>query len=102
MDLVAQRYLVTVSGNDGKRVLSDAWALDTAQKPYAWQKLTPDGDRPSARILPVGFLYCAERRSSMAFTDKFLTLDNNSNEKNNLKKKMLKLIDIYYDALDAP
>ncbi|XP_073049796.1 serine/threonine-protein phosphatase BSL1 homolog [Primulina eburnea] len=35
MDLVAQRYLVTVSGNDGKRVLSDAWALDTAQKPYA-------------------------------------------------------------------
>ncbi|KAK1360561.1 hypothetical protein POM88_045035 [Heracleum sosnowskyi] len=44
MDLVAQRYLVTVSGND------DAWALDTAQKPYAWQKLTLDGDRPSARI----------------------------------------------------
>ncbi|KAL1832890.1 hypothetical protein ACET3Z_002541 [Daucus carota] len=50
MDLVAQRYLVTVSGNDGKRVLSDAWALDTAQKPYAWQKLTPEGDRPSARM----------------------------------------------------
>ncbi|XP_074344092.1 putative RNA-dependent RNA polymerase 5 [Apium graveolens] len=40
--------------------------------------------------------------SWMAFTDKFLTLDDNSNEKNNLKKKMLKLIDIYYDALDAP
>ncbi|KAL1827399.1 hypothetical protein ACET3Z_005811 [Daucus carota] len=50
MDLVAQRFLVTVSGNDGKRVLSDAWALDTAQKPYAWQKLTPEGDRPSARM----------------------------------------------------
>uniref|UniRef100_A0A0D9WCP8 Serine/threonine-protein phosphatase n=1 Tax=Leersia perrieri TaxID=77586 RepID=A0A0D9WCP8_9ORYZ len=50
MDLVAQRYLVTVSGNDGKRVLSDAWALDTAQKPYRWQKLSPDGDRPSARM----------------------------------------------------
>ncbi|KAL8100879.1 hypothetical protein AgCh_032942 [Apium graveolens] len=50
MDLVAQRYLVTVSGNDGKRVLSDAWSLDTAQKPYAWQKLTPEGDRPSARM----------------------------------------------------
>ncbi|KAK1357013.1 Serine/threonine-protein phosphatase [Heracleum sosnowskyi] len=50
MDLVAQRYLVTVSGNDGKRVLSDAWALDTVQKPYAWQKLTPEGDRPSARM----------------------------------------------------
>ncbi|KAJ1688576.1 hypothetical protein LUZ63_019966 [Rhynchospora breviuscula] len=50
MDLVTQRYLVTVSGNDGKRVLSDAWVLDTAQKPYRWQKLNPDGDRPSARM----------------------------------------------------
>ncbi|PKI59433.1 hypothetical protein CRG98_020192 [Punica granatum] len=49
MDLVAQRYLVTVSGNDGKRVLSDAWALDTAQKPYVWMRLNPEGDRPSAR-----------------------------------------------------
>jgi protein phosphatase len=50
MDLVAQRYLVTVCGNDGKRSLSDAWALDTAQKPYAWQKLNPEGDTPSARM----------------------------------------------------
>ncbi|KAL8113104.1 hypothetical protein AgCh_020431 [Apium graveolens] len=50
MDLVAQRYLVTVSGSDGKRVLSDAWALDTAQKPYAWQKIVPEGESPSARI----------------------------------------------------
>ncbi|KAG8485288.1 hypothetical protein CXB51_021300 [Gossypium anomalum] len=50
MDLVAQRYLVTVSGNDGKRVLSDAWALDTGQKPYVWQRLNPEGDRPSARM----------------------------------------------------
>lgn len=50
MDLVAQRYLVTVTGNDGKKVLSDAWALDTAQKPYRWQKLNPEGDKPSARM----------------------------------------------------
>ncbi|KAJ3669648.1 hypothetical protein LUZ60_011598 [Juncus effusus] len=50
MDLVAQRYLVTVSGNDGKRVLSDAWVLDTAQKPYRWQKLNPEGDRPLGRM----------------------------------------------------
>ncbi|THG22565.1 hypothetical protein TEA_028645 [Camellia sinensis var. sinensis] len=50
MDLVGQRYLVTVSGNDGKRVLSDAWVLDTAQKPYVWQMLNPEGDRPSARM----------------------------------------------------
>ncbi|KAK4741575.1 hypothetical protein SAY87_025163 [Trapa incisa] len=49
MDLVAQRYLVTVSGNDGKRVLHDAWALDTAQKPYVWMRLNPEGDKPSAR-----------------------------------------------------
>jgi hypothetical protein len=34
----------------GKRVLSDAWALDTAQKPYVWQRLNPEGDRPSARM----------------------------------------------------
>lgn len=34
----------------GKRVLSDAWAFDTAQKPYVWQRLDPDGDKPSARM----------------------------------------------------
>ena len=37
----------------GKRALSDAWALDTAQKPYVWQRLNPDGDRPSARMLVI-------------------------------------------------
>ncbi|KAF3536034.1 hypothetical protein F2Q69_00021631 [Brassica cretica] len=68
MDLVSQRYLVTVTGNDGKRALSDAWALDTAQKPYAWQRLNPDGDRPSARMYASGsarsdgmFLLCGGR-----------------------------------------
>ncbi|KAF8392524.1 hypothetical protein HHK36_022867 [Tetracentron sinense] len=68
MDLVAQRYLVTVSGNDGKRVLSDAWALDTAQKPYRWQKLSPGGDKPSARMYATAsarsdgmFLLCGGR-----------------------------------------
>ncbi|KAJ6338431.1 hypothetical protein OIU76_007991 [Salix suchowensis] len=71
MDLVAQRYLVTVSGNDGKRVLSDAWVLDTAQKPYAWQRLNPEGDRPSARMYATAsarsdgmFLLCGGRDSS--------------------------------------
>ncbi|KAI5680367.1 hypothetical protein M9H77_01594 [Catharanthus roseus] len=71
MDLVAQRYLVTVTGNDGKRVLSDAWALDTAQKPYAWQRLNPEGDRPSARMYATAsarsdgmFLLCGGRDSS--------------------------------------
>ncbi|ERN08334.1 hypothetical protein AMTR_s00276p00018700, partial [Amborella trichopoda] len=49
MDLVFQRYLVAVSGNDGRRVLSDAWVLDTTQKPYQWQRLNPEGDRPFAR-----------------------------------------------------
>ncbi|KAF2597679.1 hypothetical protein F2Q68_00009817 [Brassica cretica] len=68
MDLVSQRYLVTVTGNDGKRALSDAWALDTAQKPYAWQRLNPDGDQPSARMYASGsarsdgmFLLCGGR-----------------------------------------
>lgn len=71
MDLVAQRYLVSVSGNDGKRVLSDAWALDTAQKPYAWQRLSPEGDRPSARMYATAsarsdgmFLLCGGRDAS--------------------------------------
>ncbi|XP_041016695.1 serine/threonine-protein phosphatase BSL1-like isoform X1 [Juglans microcarpa x Juglans regia] len=71
MDLVAQRYLVTVSGNDGKRALSDAWALDTAQKPYAWQRLSPEGDRPSARMYATAsarsdgmFLLCGGRDST--------------------------------------
>ncbi|XP_011011092.1 PREDICTED: serine/threonine-protein phosphatase BSL1-like isoform X1 [Populus euphratica] len=71
MDLVAQRYLVIVSGNDGKRALSDAWVLDTAQKPYAWQRLNPEGDRPSARMYATAsarsdgmFLLCGGRDSS--------------------------------------
>ncbi|OAY49620.1 serine/threonine-protein phosphatase BSL1 [Manihot esculenta] len=71
MDLVAQRFLVSVSGNDGKRVLSDAWALDTAQKPYAWQQLNPEGDRPSARMYATAsarsdgmFLLCGGRDAS--------------------------------------
>ncbi|CAL0300562.1 unnamed protein product [Lupinus luteus] len=73
MDLVAQRYLVTVSGNDGKRVVSDAWALDTAQKPYMWQRLNPEGDKPSARMYATAsarsdgmFLLCGGRDSSGA------------------------------------
>ncbi|KAL6968395.1 Serine/threonine-protein phosphatase bsl1 [Sarracenia purpurea var. burkii] len=73
IDLVAQRYLVTVSGNDGKRVLSDAWALDTAQKPYVWQRLNPEGDRPSARMYATAsarsdgmFLLCGGRDISGA------------------------------------
>ncbi|XP_024968735.1 serine/threonine-protein phosphatase BSL1-like [Cynara cardunculus var. scolymus] len=71
MDLVAHRYLVTVSGNDGKKVLSDAWALDTAQKPYAWLRLNTDGDKPSARMYATAsarsdglFLLCGGRDSS--------------------------------------
>ncbi|KAK1420495.1 hypothetical protein QVD17_22143 [Tagetes erecta] len=71
MDLVAQRYLVTFSGNDGKKVLSDAWALDTAQKPYAWLRLHTEGDKPSARMYATAsarsdgmFLLCGGRDTS--------------------------------------
>ncbi|KAI7757818.1 hypothetical protein M8C21_027177 [Ambrosia artemisiifolia] len=71
MDLVAQRYLVSFSGNDGKKVLSDAWALDTAQKPYEWLRLNAAGDKPSARMYATAsarsdgmFLLCGGRDSS--------------------------------------
>lgn len=40
----------------------------------------------------------------MALMDRLLTLNNctNENEKERVKENMLKLIDIYYEALDAP
>jgi protein phosphatase len=47
---VASPLLIPHLLGTGKRALSDAWALDTAQKPYRWQKLNPEGDRPSARM----------------------------------------------------
>lgn len=41
--------------------------------------------------------------SWLAYMDRLLTLgDDRASEKNLLKTKMLKLIDVYYDALDAP
>eukprot|EP00249_Psilotum_nudum_P023104 c28750_g1_i1 orf=412-3258(+) len=46
MALVAQRYLVVIGGNNGKRTLADTWALDTASKPYEWRKIEPEGDGP--------------------------------------------------------
>ena len=50
--LVANRFLVAMGGNDGKATLSDAWALDTSEKPYQWKKIsdTGAGDMPSARM----------------------------------------------------
>ncbi|CAI5466783.1 unnamed protein product [Closterium sp. Yama58-4] len=46
MALVGQRYLLCISGNDGKRLLSDVWLLDTTVKPYKWKKLDPKGEGP--------------------------------------------------------
>ncbi|XP_020276756.1 serine/threonine-protein phosphatase BSL3 isoform X1 [Asparagus officinalis] len=46
MALVGQRFLLTIGGNDGKRPLADVWALDTADKPYEWRKLEPEGEGP--------------------------------------------------------
>ncbi|KAL0426980.1 UNVERIFIED_CONTAM: putative RNA-dependent RNA polymerase 3 [Sesamum latifolium] len=41
--------------------------------------------------------------SWLAFMDRLLTLgDDRASEKHSLKKKIIQLIDIYYDALDAP
>ena len=50
--LVANRFLVAMGGNDGKQTLSDAWALDTSDKPYQWRKITDAGETPSPRSLP--------------------------------------------------
>ena len=50
--LVANRFLVAMGGNDGKQTLSDAWALDTSDKPYQWRKITDAGETPSPRWLP--------------------------------------------------
>lgn len=47
--LVGNRFLVATGGNDGKKTLDDAWSLDTAEKPYHWQKLEPTGDIPPPR-----------------------------------------------------
>lgn len=47
--LVANRFLVAMGGNDGKQTLSDAWALDTSDKPYQWSKITDAGETPSPR-----------------------------------------------------
>ncbi|KAI3741839.1 hypothetical protein L1987_59517 [Smallanthus sonchifolius] len=58
-------------GNDGKKVLSDTWALDTAQKPYAWLRINAEGDKPSARMYATAsarsdgmFLLCGGRDTS--------------------------------------
>ncbi|KAK3245263.1 Serine/threonine-protein phosphatase bsl2 [Cymbomonas tetramitiformis] len=48
--LVAQRYLVALGGNDGRVSLEDVWSLDTASKPYVWQQIFPEGEKPSARM----------------------------------------------------
>ncbi|KAH7282378.1 hypothetical protein KP509_35G027800 [Ceratopteris richardii] len=44
MELIQQRYLIVVGGNNGKKYLSDTWSLDTATKPYEWRRLEPEGD----------------------------------------------------------
>lgn len=36
--------------SSGRRARSDAWALDTAKKPYIWKKINPEGDKPPARM----------------------------------------------------
>lgn len=46
MALVGQRFLLEVGGNDGRRAMSDVWALDTASKPYEWRRLEPEGEGP--------------------------------------------------------
>ena len=48
--LVANRFLVSVGGNDGRATLNDAWALDTSDKPYAWRRIDGGADAPVGRM----------------------------------------------------
>lgn len=51
LSMVANRFLVAIGGNDGKQTLSDAWALDTNEKPYQWKKIAEcGGEEPPARM----------------------------------------------------
>lgn len=56
--LVANRFLVAMGGNDGKQTLSDAWALDTSDKPYQWRKITDAGETPSPRSVRISCIPC--------------------------------------------
>lgn len=48
--LVHNRYLVAYGGYDGTDVLSDAFVLDTATKPYKWVRVPPPAQGPPARM----------------------------------------------------
>lgn len=50
LSLVANRFLVAIGGNDGKQTLSDAWALDTSEKPYQWREILDSEDQPVGRM----------------------------------------------------
>ncbi|KAL3625438.1 hypothetical protein CASFOL_030892 [Castilleja foliolosa] len=59
-------------------------------------KLFLEARRPS-------FNMATTAESWLTFMDRLLTLgDDRATEKNNMTKKMIQLVDIYYDALDAP
>lgn len=49
--LVANRFIVAMGGNDGRNTLSDAWSLDTSEKPYQWRKVSAHGINPPARCV---------------------------------------------------
>jgi hypothetical protein len=52
--LVGNRFLVAIGGNDGKQTLSDAWALDTSEKPYQWRRVADEkGEDPPPRWVNV-------------------------------------------------
>lgn len=59
-------------------------------------------------MLMIGFVSCSSvigtaADSWLAFMDRLLTLGDECDvEKQTLKGKMLRLVNIYYDALDAP
>lgn len=58
--LVANRFIVAMGGNDGRNTLSDAWSLDTSEKPYQWRKVSAHGSNPPARYAAVSFVCSAD------------------------------------------
>lgn len=63
--LVANKYLVAVGGNDGKQTLDDAWALDTAEKPYQWRKITDVAAEKQPSILKRMYATAAARADGL-------------------------------------
>ena len=46
LSLVSKNFLVMMGGNDGRKTLGDAWALDTSVTPYQWMQVQTKANDP--------------------------------------------------------